>query len=452
MVRLRALWIFIKASYWFWPALLSIAAVLGSVATVAIDRAGLGGEIASRFWAAPMEPQTARNILNVIAASMLGVTATVFSITIAAVVYASGSYGPRLLNNFMEDRGNQLSLGMFIGTFTYALMVLRVLRGDGADGTNAVSASVFVPQFSVMFALVLMAGAVVVLVYFLHHIPASIRINTVLEVIGERLLHDVRKRFPGLGEEDDEEPWPAGQPVYAHRCGYIQLVDFAGLDRIAREHGCRLALRLRTGDFVQPGMPVVGVIGREPDEALAREVQGCFSLGGMRTAEQDPEFLIDELVEIILRALSPSMNDPFTALTSLYWLSAATTELAARSLGAGPDGGDYDRERVRPVGDDFPHFLRRGIAAVRHDVAANPMVADQFLECLTAVAAQACSEHRRRLVLHEGDLLLEQCRHRLAGPALDGIIARHARFQSDVEQLLLGERGIDADCKAPQSR
>src|SRR3546814_1525448 len=125
----------------------------------------------------------------------------IFAITIAAVVYASGTYGPRLLTNFMTDRGNQLSLGVFVATFVYGLMVLRVVRAEDEVPATAADAAAtylpgFVPQISLLIAVALLLLSVAVLVYFLHHIPASIRINSVLAGIGRRLLRDIEERFP----------------------------------------------------------------------------------------------------------------------------------------------------------------------------------------------------------------------------------------------------------------
>ncbi len=439
-MKLRALWMSVNSSYWFWPAVLSISAVLLAMFTVHIDRGGQLDWLAHASWLNPAQPESARNILNVIATSMIAVASTVFSITIAAVAYASGSYGPRLLNNFMEDKGNQLSLATFIATFSYAVMVLRVVRDEGEDAQANAAAlpgayDGFVPQLSVLVATVIMAVAIAVLVYFLHHIPASIRINTVLEGIGSRLIRKVKDRFSDEGDTPDDPPWPPGVSITARTSGYIQLIDYAALDRIARDAGCRIVIERRTGDFVQPSVALLQVVDRTPDRDLADALLDCYSWGGMRTAEQDLEFLIDELVEIALRALSPGTNDPFTALTAMYWLSAATGEIAARGLGNGPDAKDYDRTRIRPHADDFAHYLRRGMGAVRFHAAENPIVADQFLDCLTAIAANACDEERRGQVGAEGRALTEQAREALSGPALAQVEDRFARFVDDMAAM-----------------
>jgi uncharacterized membrane protein len=424
IARLRALWQGTRASYWFYPALFTTSAALLAILTVWLDRHGAAQWLTSHEWVDEARPEGARNVLNVISGSMIGVASTVFSITIAAVVYASGSYGPRLLANFMEDRGNQLSLATFIATFVYSVLVLRVVR----DAYETAGDPGFVPQLSLLIATGLMAASIVVLVYFLNHVPASIRINAVLEGIGERLLRSVRDRFPKECAAEQQDQPPQGAPVAATGTGYIQIIDFAGLDRIARDTECRIELRLRPGDFVHPDVVLLAVVGAEPDDAMADRLRGCFSLGAMRSPSQDIEFLIDELVEIALRALSPGINDPFTAVTALHWLGAATAQIGARDLRGGPDRGDYDWNRIVPMNDDFDHFVRRGFGGIRAAAATSPIAAAQFLDCLLGAGSTISLTGRRARLREEGALLMAQARLELAGPSLDEVEARYCDF------------------------
>lgn len=436
---LRSWWVSVNASYWFYPAIFSALAAILAFITVYIDRAWAAEYLSQVSWLSPARPDGARNTLTVIAGSMIGVASTVFSITIAAVAYASGNYGPRLLTNFMEDRGNQLSLGTFIATFVYAVMVMRVVRSEGEQATtmaDAVStvAPGFVPQLSLFVATIMVGIAVAVLVYFLNHIPSSIRINTVLEGIGERLIHDLKRRFPDDDDGSEHPTRPAGKPIVSRESGYVQIIDFATLDDVAEASEATIVLKVRTGDFVHPDMVFVEVAGGqggkagERDEDTIEAIRDCFSLGGRRTPTQDLEFLIDELVEIALRALSPGINDPFTAITSMHWLGAATGELARRDLARGPEQDRYSRDRVRPLADDFTHFLARGFGGIRASAAGSPLAAKNFLDCLYASASAASSQRRRDAIAGEGALLLTQAREALTGPALAELEERYVNF------------------------
>ncbi len=440
IAKLRSLWLSVNASYWFYPALFSTVAFFLSFATIWLDRNGASEWLADFSWIQPSRPEGARNFLTVISGSMIGVASTVFSITIAAVAYASGNYGPRLLTNFMEDKGNQLSLGVFIATFVYALMVLRVVRGEDERAMSAADAAAttlpgFTPQLSLLVAIAMAIWAVAVLVYFLHHIPASIRINTVLAGIGRRFVRDVKSRFPDDHGEREPHEQKDGEPVTAAFDGYITIIDFDGLDDIANAENACIALKVRTGDFVHGDVPLAEIGGTGLTDELTGDIRDCFSVSGERTATQDVEYLIDELVEIALRALSPGINDPFTAITSLHWLGAGTAELAGRDLDRGPEQDSYDPNRVQPLSDDFEHFLRRGFGAIRASAAASAMTSKKFLDTLYSVAQACPSEHRRRSLLAEGLKLFEQAELDLAGPSLDELKIRFDNFAASMEKL-----------------
>jgi uncharacterized membrane protein len=351
------------------------------------------------------------------------------------VAYASGNYGPRLLTNCMEDKGNQLSLATFIGTFVYALTVLRVVRVEGAN------AMAFVPQLSLLVAYLLMGISIAVLVFFLNHIPASIRINSVLKGIGERLIGDIERNFPKKNKGAQETQHPKGRPVTALNTGYVQRIDFEELEKIARDEKDHITLGVRTGDFVHAGVPIV--FWTDDDEDLENlhddKVRDCFTLGGMRTPAQDLHFLIDELVEIGLRALSPGINDPFTAITSIHWLGAATAELGYRDLTrAFGDAKEADGDRLVLLDDDFNHFVNRGFGAMRSAVATSPTAARVTFDTIANAASLLNDESRLVALEREGEQLARQARKHLTGPDLESVEARYQSFKNVMDSKSVG--------------
>lgn len=436
LTRLRATWQNINASYWFYPALFVAAAFLLANLTIWIDLSRPQAWVEDGMFLRPAKPESASTMLNVIAISMMGVASTVFSITIAAVVYASGNYGPRLLNNFMEDRGNQLSLATFIGTFVYALTVLRAVRqedeqpmiglGPLADGGG------FVPQLSLLVAYLLMGVAVAVLVYFLNHIPASIRINSVLKDIGRRLLRGIDESYPEANSGARGPAHGDGIPVRAEDTGYIEVLNYDGLQKLADRHGGKIVMSVRPGDFVHPAVTVAlwcPADDAEKHDPPAEAIRKCIGLGSSRTPHQDLQFLIDELVEIGSRALSPGINDPFTAITALHWLGAATAKLGERDLRLRIDREvEVEDALVIPLDDDYSHFLARGFGAMRSAVATSRIAALVMFDALVDAGSTLDDETRREQLRHEGDRLVEQARVHLAGPDLQLVEARYAAF------------------------
>ncbi|KHL24412.1 hypothetical protein PK98_10170 [Croceibacterium mercuriale] len=433
MSEMRWLWSRLTGNYWFFPTLFAVGATALAFGMLALDQAGFAELLNGQDLIVPARPDSASTMLSLIASSMIGVAATVFSITIAAVAYASGSYGPRLLTNFMQDRGNQLSLATFIGTFVYALVVLRSVRAADEATTSAQNAAAtalpgFVPQLSLLVAFGLMALSVGVLVYFLNHIPDSIRINTVLRGIGQALLDEIAELHPRLGGGEEGRDTRSGAPVRARRAGYIQFIDFDDLAQAARKHGSCLAMEVRTGDFIHAGMVLARVVDGPGDDAIADAVRHSLTIGSARTPAQDPQFLLDELVEIGLRALSPGINDPFTAITALHWVGAATADLAQRDLRKVVAEEAPEDRSVIPLADDFAHYLARGFGVMRSAVATSRPAALVMLDSLRNAAGAIDDEGRTGLLQREGDRLLEQARLELEGPDLQEVEARHALF------------------------
>ncbi len=430
----------LNANYWFYPATFALAGALIALGMIWLDRNGFAEFLNNMEMIVPVRPKGASDILTVMASTMIGVASTVFSITLVAVTYASGTYGPRLLTNFLEDRGNQISLATFIGSFVYALVVLRSVRAEDESPTDAAIAAGdalpgFAPQLSLLFAYVLLALCVAVLVYFLHHVPASIRINSVLESIGKRLLRAIKKDYPIEDSRWDASPEKGGETILANGEGYVQMIDFDDLEKLARDNDSVISLRVRVGDFVHRGMALFDVEGCDPCE-IEDEAREHLTLGPIRTPEQDPQFLIDELVEIGLRALSPGINDPFTAITALHWLGAAISEIGRRDLKkpvGNRDGDDADGEGktfLIPKSDGFDHYLERSFGSIRPGVATSVNAAMVMLEVLENAAKPLDNTDRVYLLREHGRLLFEQAESALTGPDLARLRNRHIEFET----------------------
>lgn len=401
--RLLRLSATLRESYWFVPTIMALAALLLALTTVTIDShagtmtwtTGLPGLDAARA-------DGARSLLSAIGGSMIGVAGTTFSVTIAAVVYASGQYGPRLLSNFMSDRGNQVTLGTFIATFVYSLVVLRTIRSAGEGGT---AATAFVPQLALMIALVLVLCSIAVLIYFIHHVPMRIHINSVIEQIGGRLVHDIEARFPAKDEpapatHAGDLPVPqalsadaplAGQKqpasILAQGIGYIQVIDESAVIEAARAHDMVVRLHRQPGDFVHKhSLLMTAWPAGKCSEQAAAALRQAVALGSRRSALQDLRFLIDELVEIAARALSPGVNDPFTASSCLDWLGAAMATLARRRLPPcqRTDADGQLRLVLHPV--TFDDFIDRAFGALAQYASADMIAGKRFLDSLGDVA------------------------------------------------------------------
>lgn len=314
MIERWRLWLGEWASgYWFLPTIMLVGSMLLSFLSIELDRRFNVETIRTLGWIWAGSPDGARAVLSTISGSMITVAGVVFSITIAALSMTGSQFGPRLLRTFTSDRGNQLTLGTFTATFVYCLLILRTVRA--ASGK---SQSEFVPYISVTIGLGLALFSVAILIYFIHHVSSSLQAETLVAEVGDELQEAIDRLFPqkigeGVAPEkvelpEDNETEPI--PVKAAMSGYIQAVSGDELLETMGEADAQIRLMQRPGDFVVAGGLLAQVWPREPrSEEDADKLAACcgdaFTLGSHRTPHQDISYLLRQLTEIAVRALSP---------------------------------------------------------------------------------------------------------------------------------------------------
>ncbi|MCP1336441.1 DUF2254 domain-containing protein [Futiania mangrovi] len=443
---LSATWQAIRSSYWFVPSLMSLVAVALALALITADRR-LPGVAAHAFGIfAAHGPEGARALLTTVASSMIGIAGVTFSILIAAVAFAAGQFGPRILTTFMRDRANQLSLGTFIATFVYGLVTLAAVQGAGAGETA------FVPRLAILGGLGLGIGSLAMLIHFLHHAPRSIHVSHVVAELGLDLLDGLRHRFParigtGAQEGPDESVIPGrlaedARPVRALQPGYVAALSEQALMECANRHDLVIRLVRRPGDFVSRGHALAYVwpgrridpeaSGGDEAESIVRAVREAFATAHTRTPEQDSGLLADQLVEIAARALSPGINDPFSAMAALDWLSAALTHVV-RAAPPSPwrtDSRGQLRVIARP--DTFEGLADSVFGRLRPYFERDRNAALHMMAVLADLMMAAPDVGARRHLLRHGEALRDGARIALAHPADVAEVNRRAAVLRDL--------------------
>ncbi|WP_187428535.1 hypothetical protein ROLI_044670 [Roseobacter fucihabitans] len=314
-----------RASYWFLPASMVLFTFVLANLVIWIDRSPdmLPFQLPDRLSNTQIEG--ARSTLSTIATSVIGVTGVMFSMTVVAVSFAAGTYGPRLIGNFMRDRGNQISLGILISTFVFSLLVLRVVQSPIEDGEIAA----FVPHYSLLLAIAGSIVAVFAMIYFVHHVPETINVSNITANLGHKLERDIRTIIEVNAERgsSDNATLPDTQPDRQLKlpiAGYIQVLRYSRIKELSEEKICDVEILCFPGEFVTRFTPVLNIWQDEnlTDEDMS-ELHECFAVGTNRTEHQNIYFLVDQLVEMLARALSPGVNDPFTAINCLNWMHNA---------------------------------------------------------------------------------------------------------------------------------
>ena len=432
---LMTYWERLRSSFWFVPAAMACVAVALALSAVALDRAA--GERLG--WSYSGGAEGASQLLGTVAGSMIAIAGTVFSMTLVALSLASSQLGPRLLRNFMRDTANQVALGTFVATFVYCLFVLRTIRR--ADEVA------FVPHLSVSIGVLLAVVSIGVLIYFIHHVSVSIQADEVVARVGRELDDGINRLFPATfgqpakaaAKTQDAAGLPAAfardaRPVPALEDGYLQLIDADTLMALASEEDMLLQLEHRPGHYLVKGSAMVMAWpGERVTDSLVQRMNAAFALGNGRTAAQDIEFCVNQLVEIAVRALSPGINDPFTAIACVDRLGSALCRLARRDL---PSSHRYDPEGKLRLVVPVPTFAGAVDAAfnqIRQSARANPAVIIRMLDSIAQIAGQVQSAQDAASLQRQAGMLIKGAR--AAVPEADDLFAVEARFAAATQAL-----------------
>ena len=407
--RLRKLLTDLGETFWLLPGVMVLAGIVLARLLVLVDRQELvPPALADSGWLYDGGATGARTLLGAVASSTIGVAGTVFSITIAALSLAAGQMGPRLLRNFTRDRSNQLTLGAFLGTFSYALMVLRSVRTTDEGG--------FIPDLALSVGLLLAFVCVGMLVFFVGHIAGRINVDTVIELVAE----DVRGAIHRLARPEPGPPppppglWRDATVVRDARRGYLQHLDEAGLADWAAANGTVIRLLVRPGDHVFPGAPIAWLT--RPAEGAEAAIHRATALGPQRTSADDLEFAVRQLVEVAARALSPGINDPHTAMSVLDRLGTALCELAPLHLSSGVLLRE-DRPALVVPPFDYDGLTDAMFHLIRQSAAGNAAVLIRLLEVLAAVLGVEADPARQASLRRHAGLVLQDAEREIANPS-----------------------------------
>ena len=411
MQKLLFFWSKLKSTFWFIPVLiiaLSIVLALGLVyldSLIEIRREGF-----ARFLFIE-STDSARSILTTISGAMIGVAGTVFSITLVALTLASSQFGPRLVKNFMYDHLNQVVLGSYISTYIYCLIIL-----------NTISDSTPIPSLSILLAMLAAIANIILLIIFIHHIAISIQADTVIANIAETMTKNLKKLFPetenGAADEKmttDIEAIKSGytikQSIKNKKTGYLQYIDNEKIIHSASELKCLVELHIRPGDYLVANSEY-GIIYSHKliEKQDMAKLKDQFFAGNTRTHQQDPENTIHQMVEIAARALSPGVNDPYTAITCVDNLT--TTMIYFTSVKF-PSIYHFDEDNnLRLISNtySFESMLDVAFNQIRQFSKGSPSVVIRLLEALIKINKSAEQESHKKAITKHAKMILNMAK------------------------------------------
>lgn len=441
-IRLLNLWDKFRGSFWFLPTVMVLIAIAASIFFPMLD-----------YWAhdwirdhlpwSRTSKEVSQTLLSNIGSAMLTVAGIVFSLTVLILSNASSAYGSRVLRSYMQDPVTQFAIGVFVAPSLYCFLLLRHLGNENAA----------VPHLSVGIGIAFTIFNFGVLIYFVHHVALAIQAPQIIKSLSSELMSSMNILFPeDLGDSDGEEhskeqlnqfnEQPATS-VPSNREGYLQVVDTDRLLELAKKHDVVILLERRPGDFITLEQPIARISEmQEVPLDLVKDINEALYVGSRRTPRQDVECAVQELVEVAVRALSPGINDPFTAINCIDYLSAALSRLARRKI---PSPYRYDQDRkLRVIA--FPFTFNGVIDAsfnqIRQCGSGMASVLIRLLERLTVLAKAVQRKSDRDAVRRHAQMIFREAGRSLAEEEdLKVIRQRHEECLS----ALAGSRSVEAE-------
>jgi uncharacterized membrane protein len=393
---------------------------------------GFGRWLPAVLFPSNADPQVAQVILSDIAGSIMTVVSIVFAILLMTLTLASMQFSPRIIVSFAKDRVTQWTLGVFLGTFSYCMAALPAARSLPHP---------FAPVGTVAGAMLLALACVCWLLFFIHHISHAISVSYIVDRIAsetEDVIRDVMPWQRALRRLPDEHALPAEDcetPILAGTSGYIRFIDLRRLVAVAKSCHVKVYVVRRVGQFVPQGTPLMLVHHGDRLSGVDKgELSGAFDLGPSRTLQQDVEFGVLQIVDIALKAISPAVNDPSTAVNCVDQLSRILILFASRenppSLLYEPPGV----ARVRLHWIDFDGLLTSAFEQIRLYSKTDIAVSLRLLRALSDIASTtACLDFRRSL-FELGRRIVEGCAERLGAQELMPMKARLAGLEKMVSE------------------
>jgi uncharacterized membrane protein len=373
------------------------------------------------------DPQVAQVILGGIATSIMTVVSIVFAILLMTLTLASMQFSPRIIVSFVRDRVTQWTLGIFLGTFCYCMAALPAARSTPKP---------FAPVATVLGAMLLSLICVGWLLYFIHHISQAINVNQIVDRIANETVAMIDEMMPyprryprvAAGDPPDSSTWET--TILSATSGYIRYIDTHRLLATAKSHSVKVQVLRRVGQFVPEGVPLLRVYKGErlSAEGLS-ELRDVFDFGPSRTLQQDIEFGVLQIVDIALKAISPAVNDPSTAITCVDQLSRVLIRFAAReapsSLLCDPPGV----VRVSVPWSDLGRMLDSGFEQIRLYSQTDLAVSLRMMRALGDIAITLPDPEDRRTLVERGRRIVEGCALKLGEQEMKELRARLAALE-----------------------
>jgi uncharacterized membrane protein len=397
------LWHRLRTSLWALPMLMVAAAAAAAI--LAVNMPVRQGDDPVWFLYSG-DAEEAPQFLTSLVTAMITMATLVISITMVVLTLAAQQLGPRLIRSFMADRRTQVTLGLFVSTVIYLLLVLRSAYGSFEK----------VPNLAVTGGTVLVLSCLVALLIFVHHLARSIIADNTIDRVGDALDHDITRLLPEANSKQastpNKRPSETGAPLELHKSGYVQTVDYDGLAEIARKADAVIELSFKPGRHLVEGTTFAWIEPASADD-IHEKIENCILLSGERASIQDLETSIRQLVEVALRALSPSISDPFTAMAVIDRLTTSLAKIMTRGMPQWVWTDEDDHVRLLAPRSTYADIVQEAFRQIRQHSQDQTAVLIRLVESLGQLMPRA--DKAQRAVLKEQiEIVLDTGRRNIA--------------------------------------
>ncbi|MBZ9779358.1 DUF2254 domain-containing protein [Psychroflexus sp. CAK8W] len=412
MGKVKVIWYELTNSFWFVPILIILFSIALASSLILLDRNIDFGSVVYLRQILTESADSARSVLSTISGAMIGVAGTVFSITLVALTLASSQFGSRLLKNFMHERINQVVLGTYISTYVYCLIVLNVVK----DNDN----EVFIPTLSILVAIIAAIGNIILLIVFIHHISISIQADKVVSDISIALMKNIESIFSEELEGEEEpvthskdledylEDYPEVKTLLAPKSGYLQYLHNQSLFEAAKTNAYIIVTLHRIGSYIVKGEAMIKLYSKtEFTKDSMIDFKDNFVIGNSRTRQQDAEHSIHQMVEIACRALSPGINDPFTAISCIDNLTSTLCYLTRIRFPSKYKFDDEDQLRYAHFPLTYQGMLDAAFLQIRQFSKGSPAVVIRLMEAMIKIHNSTTYSIHKKAVKEHAQMILK---------------------------------------------
>jgi uncharacterized membrane protein len=431
----QSAWDSLRTSFWFVPTLMGAGGAALTGLSLLLEAATTDRPEAVPWFVYVSAADNARDLTSTLLASMMTMASLVFSITMVVLTLAAGQFGPRLIRNFMGARPTQLVLGTFVMTIVHCLLSLSAIGWRESGEAQ--------PYFTVTVAILLSLVSVGLLVLHLHVLARSIMSETVIARVAQELSDTLDTMGPIEPEQSDPDAalpddfYERAAFFGPNATGYVRTIDFDRLVAAGHEADALIGLTFRPGDFVIESGGVIGIYPEErATQEMAEAARQAIVIGAHRTPVQDPDFSIRHLVEIAVRALSPGINDPYTAISVIDQLSGSLARLFARDLPDVVRRDDDGAVRVLCPRPTYASLVSAAFDQIRQNGAAKPAVIIHLIQAVERLAPHVRNKEQKQALADQLETILETARRGI--PETGDRAAVEARAETAREAVATG--------------